>query len=184
MAKLCTSSYSWLYLLLLYMDVGISTISWTSLVAQSVKNLPAIQGARVWSLGWEDPLEKEVATHSSILAWEIPWATVHWVIRFGHDLGSKPPPYIYFHACMLSHVWLFATPWTVAHHASLPMGIPKQGYWIGFTCPSPRELADSGIEPVSPALAGKFFTTRPPGKPIYMCVCECVYIYIHIFTYI
>ena len=38
-----------------------------------VKNLPAIQESRVQSLGQEDPLEKEMATHSSILAWEIPW---------------------------------------------------------------------------------------------------------------
>ena len=39
-------------------------------VAQSVKNLPAVQETRVQSLGWEDPLEKEMATHSSILAWK------------------------------------------------------------------------------------------------------------------
>ena len=44
-----------------------------SLVAQSVKNLPAIQDTWVPSLGREDPLEKEMATHSSILAWRIPW---------------------------------------------------------------------------------------------------------------
>ena len=44
-----------------------------SLVAQMVKNLPAMQGTRVWSLGQEDPLEKGMATHSSILAWRIPW---------------------------------------------------------------------------------------------------------------
>ena len=43
-----------------------------SLVAQVVKNLPEMQGTRVRSLGWEDPLEKEMATHSSILVWEIP----------------------------------------------------------------------------------------------------------------
>ena len=42
-------------------------------VAQSVKNLPAVQKTRVRSLGWEDPLEKEMATHSSILAWKISW---------------------------------------------------------------------------------------------------------------
>ena len=42
-------------------------------VAQSVKNLPAVQETRVRSLGWEDPLEKEMATHSSILAWKISW---------------------------------------------------------------------------------------------------------------
>ena len=44
-----------------------------SLVAQTVKNLPAMRETWVQSLGWEDPLEKEMATHSSILAWRIPW---------------------------------------------------------------------------------------------------------------
>ena len=44
-----------------------------SLVAQTVKRLPTIQETRVWSLGRKDPLEKEMATHSSILAWKIPW---------------------------------------------------------------------------------------------------------------
>ena len=46
--------------------------SWASLVAQLVKNLPAMQGTWVQSLGWEDPLEKGTATYSSILAWRIP----------------------------------------------------------------------------------------------------------------
>ena len=44
-----------------------------SLVAQMVKRLPAMRETRVQSLGWEEPLEKEMATHSSILAWESPW---------------------------------------------------------------------------------------------------------------
>ena len=44
-----------------------------SLVAQRIKLLPAMQETRVWSLGWEDPLEKEMATYSSIPAWRIPW---------------------------------------------------------------------------------------------------------------
>ena len=44
-----------------------------SLVAQRIKHLPAMQETWVQSLGWKDPLEKEVATHSSILAWRIPW---------------------------------------------------------------------------------------------------------------
>ena len=47
--------------------------SGASLVAQSVKNLPAVQETRVRSLGWEDPLEKEMEIHSSILAWKISW---------------------------------------------------------------------------------------------------------------
>ena len=45
----------------------------TSLVAQTVKNLPAMQETMVRSLGWEDPLEKDLAAHSRILAWRIPW---------------------------------------------------------------------------------------------------------------
>ena len=48
-------------------------IEWTSLMAQMVKRLPTVRETRVQSLGWEDLLEKEMATHSSILAWEIPW---------------------------------------------------------------------------------------------------------------
>ena len=47
--------------------------SWVSLVAQTVKNPPAMRETWVRSLGWEDPLEEGMATHSSILAWRIPW---------------------------------------------------------------------------------------------------------------
>ena len=47
--------------------------SWASLVAQLVKNLPAMRETWVLSLGWEDPLKKGKTTHSSILAWRIPW---------------------------------------------------------------------------------------------------------------
>ena len=45
----------------------------SSLVAQALKLLPAIRETQVRFLGWEDPLEKEMATHSSIFAWKIPW---------------------------------------------------------------------------------------------------------------
>ena len=57
-----------------YADSSTEMLSypWFSLVAQSVKNLPAMQATQVSSLGWEDPLEKRMATHSSILAWRIP----------------------------------------------------------------------------------------------------------------
>ena len=60
-----------------------------------VKNLPAKQKTWVRSLGWEDPLEKEMATHSSILAWEIPWTEEPGGLqsmasqRVGHDLATK-----------------------------------------------------------------------------------------------
>ena len=60
---------------------------WASLLAQMVKNLPVMQETWVQSLGWEDPLEKGIATHYRILAWRIPmdrgvwWATVHGVTK-------------------------------------------------------------------------------------------------------
>ena len=60
--------------------------SWASIVPQLVKNLPKMQETWVGSLGWEDPLEKGEATHSSILAWRIPWTL--WSMglqRVGHD---------------------------------------------------------------------------------------------------
>ena len=48
-------------------------LEWPGLVAQMVKNLPAVQETQVRSLGWEDPLEEKLAIHSSILAWRVPW---------------------------------------------------------------------------------------------------------------
>ena len=69
-----------------------------------VKNLPAMQETQVRSLGQEDPLEEKMATHSSILAWEILWTeglgglhTVHGVSRVRHDLATKqqkPPTFL------------------------------------------------------------------------------------------
>ena len=63
------------------------------------------------------------------------------------------------------HVRLFVTPWTVAHQASLSMGFPRQEHWSGLPFPSSGDLTDPGIEPASPALAGRLFTAEPLGKP-------------------
>ena len=65
---------------------------------------------------------------------------------------------------MLSHVWLFATPWTIARQAPLSMGFFRQEYWSELPFPSPGDLPHPGMEPTSPSLAGGFFTTEPPGK--------------------
>ena len=62
--------------------------SWASLVAELVKNPPALRETWVWSLGWEDPLERRKATHSSILAWRIPW-TVHGWKRKESDMTKQ-----------------------------------------------------------------------------------------------
>ena len=59
-----------------------------------------------------------------------------------------------------------ATPWTVAGQAPLSTGLPRHEYWSGLLFPPPGDLPRSGIEPVSPGLAGRFFTTQPPGKTL------------------
>ena len=56
----------------------------------------------------------------------------------------------------------FATPWTIAHQAPLSIEFSRQEYWNGLV----GDLPDPGINPLSPALAGGFFTTEPPGKLI------------------
>ena len=72
-------------------------------------------------LGWEDPLGKGKATHSSILAWTIPW--------------------------------------TVACQAPLSMEISRQEFWSGLPFHSPGDFPNRRIEPMSPALRGRFFTS-------------------------
>ena len=62
------------------------------------------------------------------------------------------------------------TPWTIACQAPLSMGFPKQEYCSGLPFTSPGDLPDSGIESTSPALAGRFSTTEPPGKPLFINV--------------
>ena len=66
---------------------------------------------------------------------------------------------------LLSHVRLFATPWTAAYQAPPSMGFSRQEYWSGLLFPSPGDLPDPGIEPRSLALQADALTSEPPGKP-------------------
>ena len=70
--QLCLQPFL-LYRLHKCLFTGVYLCHWASLVAKMVMNLPVIWETRVWSLGWQDPLEKELTTHSSTLAWEIRW---------------------------------------------------------------------------------------------------------------
>ena len=70
--------------------------------------------------------------------------------------------------CILSPVQLFVTPWTVVHQAPLSVGFPRREYWSGLSFPSPEDLPDPGIEPVSLAsavLADGFFTAATWEAP-------------------
>ena len=65
----------------------------------------------------------------------------------------------------LSHVRLFATPWTIAHQAPLSMGFSRQEYRSGLPFPSPRDLPNPGIKPGSPTLWVELLPSEPPGNP-------------------
>ena len=78
---------------------------------------------------------------------------------------------IYLLLSYFSHVWLFATLWTVACQAPLSLGFSRQEYWSGLPCPPPGDLPEPGIEPtslMSPELAGRFFTTSATWKVLIM----------------
>ena len=117
----------------------------------AVKNLPAIQETWVWPLGWEEPLEKEKTTHSSILAWEIPWTeepgraqsmgVTESQTQFNNKNNLCPFPSSASTPVLeadgdgcakpFSHDRLFATLWTVAHQAPLFMGFPSKNTGVG-----------------------------------------------------
>ena len=77
---------------------------------------------------------------------------------------------------LLSHIRLFATPWTIAYQAPPSMRFSRQEYWSGLPFPSPGDLPYPGIEPRSPALWADALSSKPPGKPNY--IYNFVYIYI------
>ena len=65
------------------------------------------------------------------------------------------------------------TPWGVARQAPLSMGCPRQEYWGGLLFPPPGDLPNPGIKPECPALAGRCFTTKPPGRARQPITCFC-----------
>ena len=70
--------------------------------------------------------------------------------------------------CLLSHVRLCVTPWTIAHQAPLSVEFSRQEYWSGLPFPSPGDLPDPGIEPGSPVLQANSLPSEPPGKLIHL----------------
>ena len=85
-------------------------------------------------------------------------------LELGELTYIKYPPW-YLCGCICAVMSDSVTPWTVAHQAPLSVGFPRQEYWNGLPFPSPEDLPKPGIEPESPALAGRLFTTVPSGKP-------------------
>ena len=72
---------------------------------------------------------------------------------------------------MLTHVWLFVTPWPIAHKDPWAIKFSRQEHYSRLPFPLPGDFPDPGIKPVSPAshaLAGGFFTMEPPGSPLFV----------------
>ena len=109
-------------------------------------------------LAWKLAVAQQLASALSYLVRGGLQARPGWVVR------ARAAP-AFRRACLLSHfshVWLFATPWTVTCQASLSMRFSRQEYWSGLPCPPPGDLPDPGIEPtslMSPVLKGGFFTS-------------------------
>ena len=93
----------------------------------------------------------------------------------GHNWYSE---HLWLSTCLLScfsHVWLFVTPWTVAHQAPLSMEFSRQEYWSGLPCPPPGDLPDPGIESLSPALHTDSLLLSHQGSP-----CDWVHLLIRL----
>ena len=127
-----------------------------------------MQETWVRSLGWEGPLEKEMATHSSILAWRIP-GTGNLV---GHsprgrkesDTTERLSLSLYIGLCVSRSVTSDSL-WTIAHQGPPSMGFSRQEYWSGLPFLSPGDLPNPGIEPRSPALQADSSPAEPQGSP-------------------
>ena len=110
------------------------------------------------------------------------WGQVKKFSKTNNIFQNKYNMYVYIlnicssmYAESLSHVWFFATPWTVAHQAPLSMEFPRWEYWNGLPFPALGDLPDPVIEPVSlssPVRTGGFFTTYE----IHIHISTCLYI--------
>ena len=104
------------------------------------------------------PWRRSVATHSTILGWRTheqrslagysPWGCQ----------GLDTAELLSMKVKVISHVWLFVTPWTVAHQVPPSVGFSTQENWSGLPFPSPGDLSDPGIKPRSPAWQEEPFT--------------------------
>ena len=94
-------------------------------------------------------------------------------LKLGEEIGAKDvdcrvisiKEIVEAELCLVSHVWLFATPWSVAHQAPLSIEFSRQEYWSGLPYPSQKDLPNLGVEPRSPSLQVDSLPSKPLGKP-------------------
>ena len=138
-------------------------------MVQLVKKLPAVQETWVRSLGLEDPLKEEMATHSSILAWRIPWPEDPGGLQSMRSQSHTQLRQLRMQACTVETKETNdnnkkCLEWTLSLQASLAMGFSRQEYWRGLPFPPPGHLPDPGIESRSPELQADSLPSEPPRK--------------------
>ena len=118
---------------------------------------------KIWSLeDWYHWQEQQIWKSGKIMKMEKNKSqTCFWIVQVSVKWSEVK---------FLSHVRLFATPWTAAYQAPPSMGFSRQEYWSGLPFPSPGDLPDPGIKPGSPAFQADALTSEPPGKPIQVSV--------------
>ena len=140
-------------------------------MAQKLKNLPVMQETQVRSLDWDDPLGKEMATHSSTLVWKITWMKEPGIARVGHDwpteLNWTEFALIHGPNILGSYALLF---FTASDLASITSHIHN---WVLFLLWL-RPFILSGV--ISPLISSSILGTYPPGEFIYTVLSFCLFI--------
>ena len=119
-------------------------VNWASVVAQLVKNPPAMREIWVQSLGWGGPLEKGTATHSSILAWRIPWTVFHGVSKSRTQLSDFHFTSSFCSSCCLSPNLPWAPPLPAGRGHSSLMLEPPPTRAAGSGDPQTQAAEDTG----------------------------------------
>ena len=121
----------------------VTSLTKASYMAQTVKNLPTILETQIWSLVWEDPMEKWMTSYSGVLAWNISWTE-----KPGHDWENN--------------ILLFGLqPAKLLCSWDSPGKNTRVGCYF-----SPEDLPEPEIKLAFPTLADEFFTTEPPAKSL------------------
>ena len=137
------------------------------------KGMAAHSSIPVWKVPWTEETDGLQSVGSQSVGHDWLTNTFTFILNIGKDKSVasffqrhwfQTICYLLAHhlqVCMFSCfscVWLFATPWTVAHQAPLSMGFSRQEYWSELLCPPPGDLPDPGIELPSPGVAAEFLT--------------------------
>ena len=125
----------------------------------------SVTWVNIYPTPWRDYIHTPLRDVNTCIPHSMMWTHTHWLVL------------------SWSVVFDSLAPGTAARRAPLVRGIPQARILGGLPFPSPGGLPDPGMESTSPALAGGFFTTEPPGKPLYTHVCSVCTMHMHAMEY-